>query len=349
MSTPFRICLLPGDGIGPEVTDAAVRVLEAAGRRFGFAAAFSRQAMGGAALRAGGPPFPEATKQAALAAQAVLLGAVGAPEFDAEPPERKPETGLLALRKALGCFANLRPMLRLPGAAGPLREEVVAGVDFLVVRELTGGIYFGAPRGFAADRQSAENTLRYSVPEIERVARVAFGLARGRQRRLTSVDKANVLESSQLWRQTVTRLAAEYPEVELRHMYVDNCAMQLVLNPRQFDVIVTGNLFGDILSDEAGALAGSLGLLPSASVGGAVDLYEPVHGSAPDLAGRDRANPVGAILSAAMMLRHTFRQEPAAAAIEAAVRRTLEAGTRTADLGGSAGTRAMTDAIIGAL
>ncbi|MGH9535251.1 MAG: 3-isopropylmalate dehydrogenase [Terriglobales bacterium] len=345
----LRICLLPGDGIGPEVTEAAVRVLEAAGQQFGFRCAFSPQPMGGAALRAGGSPFPEATRAAALGAQAVLLGAVGAPEFDAEPPERKPETGLLALRQALGCFANLRPMLRLPGAAGPLREEIVAGADFVVVRELTGGIYFGQPRGFTGDGGTAENTLRYSTAEIERVARVAFELARGRRRRLTSVDKANVLESSQLWRQTVTRLAGAYPDVELRHMYVDNCAMQLVLNPRQFDVLVTGNLFGDILSDEAGALAGSLGLLPSASLGGAVGLYEPVHGSAPDLAGQDRANPVGAILSAALMLRHSFAQEAAAAAIERSVRNTLEAGTRTGDLGGGAGTAAMTAAIIAGL
>lgn len=345
----FQICLLPGDGIGPEVTAAAVAVLEAAGRRFGFACAFSSQLMGGAALRAAGSPFPEATRAGVLAAQAVLLGAVGAPEFDAEPPARKPETGLLALRKALGCYANLRPMLRLPGAGGPLREEIVAGADFLVVRELTGGIYFGEPRGFTPGGEAAENTLRYSVAEIERVARVAFDLARQRRRQVTSVDKANVLESSQLWRRTVARVAGEYPDLELRHLYVDNCAMQLVLRPAQFDVIVTGNLFGDILSDEAGALAGSLGLLPSASLGGPVALYEPVHGSAPDLAGQDRANPVGAILSAAMMLRHSFGQEPAAAAVEAAVRRTLEAGTRTADLGGTAGTRAMTAAIAAAL
>lgn len=345
----FQICVLPGDGIGPEVTAAAMAVLEAAGRRFGFACAFSSQLMGGAALRAAGSPFPDATRAGVLAAQAVLLGAVGAPEFDAEPPARKPETGLLALRQALGCYANLRPMFRLPGAGGPLRDEIVAGADFVVVRELTGGIYFGEPRGFAADGQAAENTLRYSTAEIERVARVAFELARQRRRQLTSVDKANVLESSQLWRRTVARLGAEYPDVELRHLYVDNCAMQLVLRPAQFDVMVTGNLFGDILSDEAGALAGSLGLLPSASLGGAVALYEPVHGSAPDLAGQDRANPVGAILSAALLLRHSFGQENAAAAIEAAVRRTLAAGTRTADLGGAAGTRAMTAAIAAAL
>lgn len=345
----YEICVLPGDGIGPEVTAAAVAVLEAAGRKFGFRCQFARQDMGGAALRATGSPFPDAARDAALRARAVLLGAVGAPEFDAEPPPRKPETGLLALRKALGCYANLRPMLRLPGAGGPLRPELVTDADFLVVRELTGGIYFGEPRGPSADGLEAVNTLRYSVAEIERVARVAFVLARQRRRQLTSVDKANVLESSQLWRRTVTRLGSEYPDVELRHLYVDNCAMQLVLRPAQFDVIVTGNLFGDILSDEAGALAGSLGVLPSASLGGKVGLFEPVHGSAPDLAGQDRANPVGAILSAALMLRHSLAQAGAADAIETAVRRSLAAGTRTADLGGAAGTQAMTAAVIAQL
>lgn len=342
---PENICLLPGDGIGPEVTAAAVEVLEAAARRHRLALAFQTQLIGGAALRAAGEPLPAATRQGALAARAVLLGAVGAPEFDGEPPARKPETGLLGLRQALGCFANLRPMYRLPGAGiSPLREEIVAGADFVVVRELTGGLYFGEPRGFAGD--AAFNTMRYSEGEVERLGRVAFALARQRRRRLTSVDKANVLETSQLWRRVMTRLGQEYPDVELRHMYVDNCAMQLILRPRDFDVIATGNLFGDILSDEAGALAGSLGMLPSASLGGRVDLYEPVHGSAPDIAGQGRANPVGAMLSAALLLRHSLQQEQAAAEVEAAVRGALEAGPRTRDLGGEATTSEFTAAVV---
>ncbi|MGH9541768.1 MAG: 3-isopropylmalate dehydrogenase [Terriglobales bacterium] len=343
-----RICLLPGDGIGPEVTAAAVAVLDAVARRRGLALRFDSHSIGGAALRAAGEPFPAATRQAALAARAVLLGAVGAPEFDGEPPPRKPETGLLALRQALGCFANLRPMYRLPGAGvSPLREEIVDGADFVVVRELTGGLYFGQPRGLEAE--AGFNTMRYTAAEVERLGRVAFELARRRRRRLTSVDKANVLETSQLWRRVMTWLGSEYPDVELRHMYVDNCAMQLILRPRDFDVIATGNLFGDILSDEAGALAGSLGMLPSASLGGAVDLYEPVHGSAPDIAGKGWANPVGAILSAALLLRHSLGQEAAAAGVEAAVRAALAAGPRTRDMGGDAGTEAFTAAVLARL
>ncbi|HUX67172.1 MAG TPA: 3-isopropylmalate dehydrogenase [Terriglobales bacterium] len=333
MPSPLKICLLPGDGIGPEVVDAAVEVLAAAGQRFGFALAPSLHPIGGAAVRASGSPLPEATRAAVAASQAVLLGAVGAPEFDAEPPARKPETGLLALRRQMGCWANLRPVRRLPGAGlVPLREEVVAGTDLIVLRELTGGLYFGEPRGFAPDRQAAFNTLRYSVEEIERLARFGFALARRRRRRLTSVDKANVLETSQLWRQVFQRVAADFPDVQLDHLYVDNCAMQLMLRPASFDVLATENLFGDILSDEAGVLAGSLGLLPSASLGGPIGLYEPVHGSAPDIAGKGWANPLGAILSAAMMLRHSFPWEPAAAAIERAAEATLRAGVLPRDL-----------------
>ena len=346
----FKICLLPGDGIGPEVTAAAVSVLERAAARHHFAFTTAEYPIGGVALRASGSPFPDATRQAVLAADAVLLGAVGAPEFDREPPARKPETGLLQLRQALGGFANLRPVMRYPNAGStPLKDEIVAGADFIVVRELTGGIYFGQPRGFAPGRQSAHNTMVYSVEEIERVARVAFGLAAERRGKLTSVDKANVLEVSQLWRETVIRVAADYPQVKLDHLYIDNAAMQILLRPRDFDVLLTGNLFGDILSDEAGVLAGSLGLLPSASIGGRVGLYEPVHGSAPDLAGQDVANPLGAILSAALLLRYSLRQPAAARAIEAAVARTLADGLRTRDIAGAGprlGCRAITAAVI---
>ena len=348
----LRLCLLPGDGIGPEVVAAAMAALTAAGERFSFRIAAQTAAIGGAALRSAGEPLPAATRQAALGAQAVLLGAVGAPEFDGEPKARKPETGLLELRQLLGCWANLRPVRRLAGRT-PLRDEVAAGADLIVLRELTGGLYFGEPRGFADNGQAAFNTLRYSVEEIERLARFGFALARQRRRKLTSVDKANVLETSQLWRQVFQRVGAEYPDVALEHMYVDNCAMQLILNPRQFDVLATENLFGDILSDEAGVLAGSLGLLPSASLGGQVGIYEPVHGSAPDLAGKGWANPAGAILSAAMMLRHSFPLEAAATAVETAVTDTLAAGVLTRDLAPPEAAFATTDeftrAVVGRL
>lgn len=346
----LQLCLLPGDGIGPEVIDAAIAVLDAAGRRFGFRTQPQAHLIGGCAVRSTGSPLPQEALNAALASDAVLLGAVGAPEFDREPPARKPETGLLGLRKALGCFANLRPVFRIAGAGTtPLRDEVVEGTDFVVVRELTGSLYFAEPRGFGPARSSAFNTMRYSVEEIERLARVAFELASSRRKQLTSVDKANVLETSQLWREVFQRVAADYPDVMLRHLYVDNCSMQIILRPRDFDVIATENLFGDILSDEAGVLAGSLGMLPSASLGGKVALYEPVHGSAPDIAGKGLANPVGAILSAAMMLRYSFQQEGAAAAIERAVRQALQAGVRTRDLtsdANAAGTSQMTQAVI---
>jgi len=335
----LKICLLPGDGIGPEVVAAAVSVLALTGERFGFALDPATHLIGGAAVRATGSPLPDATRNAVTSVQAVLLGAVGAPEFDTEPPARKPETGLLNLRKLLGCWANLRPLRRIPGAgATPVREEIVGTADLVVLRELTGGLYFGEPRGFSANRDAAYNTLRYSVVEIERLARFGFELATRRRGHLTSVDKANVLETSQLWREVFQRVASDYPGVQLDHMYVDNCAMQLILRPGFFDVIATENLFGDILSDETGVLAGSLGLLPSASLGGEVGLYEPVHGSAPDIAGKGWANPIGAILSAAMMLRHSFQLEEPAAAIERAVTAALQAGIKTRDLGGNAST-----------
>ena len=334
MSNTYRIVLLPGDGIGPEVVDAAVLVMRAAADRFGFSLAFQACPLGGVALRAGLPPLPDETREACLAADAALLGAVGDPEFDRAPRERKPETGLLAIRKAMGVFANLRPAKVWPGLehVGPLRPEKSAGVDLLIVRELTGGLYFGEPRGIEADGSAAVNTLRYTAAEIERIAVVGFEAARGRRRRLTSVDKANVLETSQLWRAVVDRLAPRYADVALEHLLVDTCAMMLVLDPKRFDVIVTENLFGDILSDEAGGVAGSLGMLPSASVGAGHGLYEPVHGSAPTIAGRDLANPIGAIGSGAMLLRHSLDRADAADAIERAIGGALDAGLRTTDI-----------------
>jgi 3-isopropylmalate dehydrogenase len=345
-----RIVLLPGDGIGPEVTDAAVAVLNTAAARYRIALEFEEQPIGARALRNGLPALPTSTLAACLTADAVLLGAVGDPEFDRAPREARPETGLLQLRKALGLYANLRPAKVWPGleAAGPFLPDRIASTDMLIVRELGGGLYYGEPRGLDASGV-AVNTLRYSAQEVERVAEVAFKLARARRRKVTSVDKANVLETSQLWRTTVDRVAVRYPDVKLDHLYVDACAMLLVLEPRRFDVVVTENLFGDILSDEAGAIAGSLGLLPSASLGSGPGLYEPVHGSAPSLAGRDVANPIGAIASAALLLRHSLRHEAAASAIESAIGAVLAAGLRTVDLASpgaaSVGCAAMAGAI----
>ena len=328
------IALLPGDGIGPEVIDAAADVLEAVGARYGHTFATTRSPFGAAALRAGEPPLPPATLDTCLAADAVLLGAVGDPAFSEEPRERRPETGLLELRKALGVFANLRPARVWPGLedGGSLRPDTLRGVDLLIVRELIGGIYFGEPRGRTADRREAFDTMRYAAYEIERIAAVAFESARGRRKLVTSVDKANVLESSRLWREVATEVASRYPDVQLEHQLVDSCAMRLVSDPGSFDVMLAGNLFGDILSDEAGAVVGSLGLLPSASVGGKGGLFEPVHGSAPDIAGRNVANPIGAIASAAMLLRHALGLTAEADAIEAAIGATLDAGCRSADL-----------------
>jgi len=329
-----RIVLLPGDGIGPEVTTAATGLLQDVATRFGHDFSFDTHSIGGAALRQGGRSLPPATLEACLASDAILLGAVGDPAFDGEPPARRPERGLLELRRALGAYANLRPARVWPGLedAGPLKASVLAGTDLLLVRELIGGLYYGEPRGLADDGQAAFNTMRYSRDEIERIAEVAFVAAERRRGRVTSVDKANVLETSQLWRAVVSEVARRHPAVRLEHQYVDACAMKIALAPASFDVILTENLFGDILSDEAGAICGSLGLLPSASVGGGPGLFEPVHGSAPDLAGRDLANPIGAIGSAAMLLRHGLGLEREADAVEQAIERTLISGCRTADL-----------------
>ncbi|HKG21592.1 MAG TPA: 3-isopropylmalate dehydrogenase [Blastocatellia bacterium] len=330
------ITVLPGDGIGPEVTAEAVRVLEAATRKFGHELALSYGKIGGAALRETGDPLPGETLESCLRSRAALLGAVGDPAYDNHPINRRPEAGLLRLRRELGGFANLRPAT-IHGplvSRSPLRPDLIAGTDMLIVRELLGGLYFGEPRGIEEGEsfRSGLNTMRYSEPEIERIARVAFEAARKRRRKVTSVDKANVLDCSRLWRETVTRVASGYPDVKLEHAYVDSCAMALILKPASFDVILTENMFGDILSDEAGALVGSLGLLASASIGGRVGLYEPVHGSAPDIAGQAIANPLGAILSAALALRHSFDLEAEAASIEDAVARALSGGYRTRDL-----------------
>jgi 3-isopropylmalate dehydrogenase len=352
MPSPFRIVVLPGDGIGPEVTACAVRVLQEVAGRSSRRFEFETHPIGGAALRAGLPPLPERTRDACLSASAVLLGAVGDPEFGDRAPAERPESGLLELRRALGVYANLRPA-RMHDAlrdATPLKGDIAAGVDLVIVRELVGGLYFGEPRDEQAD--AALNTLRYTRQEIERIARVAFDLARHRRRHVLSVDKANVLETSRLWRRVTSEVARAYPDVALEHMYVDACAMKLVLDPRGVDVLLTENLFGDILSDEAGAICGSLGLLPSASLGDGPGLFEPVHGSAPGLAGQDRANPIGAIASAAMLLRDGLKLREEGDAIDRAIGAALDQGFRTADIaagGGAIGTAAMTDRIIAAM
>ncbi|HJV47915.1 MAG TPA: 3-isopropylmalate dehydrogenase [Geothrix sp.] len=330
-----RITVLPGDGVGPEVTAEAVACLKAVAERFGHRFEFQEALIGGAAVDATGDPLPAATLEACQASHAVLLGAVGGPAWDKHPRDQRPESGLLRLRKALGLYANLRPVSVHPALedASPLKPEVVRGTDLMFVRELSGGLYFGEPRSYSD--QAALNTLPYTRPEVERVAKVAFELASTRRKRLTSVDKANVLETSRLWRKVVDDLAPAYPDVTLQHAYVDSFAMSLITRPRDFDVVLTENLFGDILSDEAAVLAGSLGLLPSASLGGSVGLYEPIHGSAPDIAGQDRANPVGTILSAAMLLRHGLNLPAEAAELEAAVDQVLREGHGTCDLKGA--------------
>lgn len=332
----MKIAVLAGDGIGPEIVTQAARVLEAL-RSDGLKFELEPGLLGGCAVDATGEPFPEATLKLVTTADAVLLGAVGGPQYDTLPRVQRPERGLLSIRKALNLFANLRPAVLYPelANASTLKPEVVAGLDILIVRELTGDIYFGEPRGI--ERRDGQrvgfNTMIYSEMEIRRIAHVAFQAARKRSRRLCSVDKMNVLECTQLWREVVVETAAEYPDVELTHMLVDNAAMQLVRNPRQFDVMVTGNMFGDILSDEASMLTGSIGMLPSASLDDKnKGLYEPIHGSAPDIAGKDVANPLATILSVAMMLRYTFNQEPAAARIEEAVKKVLAQGYRTGDI-----------------
>lgn len=351
MTAPFRVVILPGDGIGPEVTAGAVRVLQHVAKSGAYAFDFSFELIGGAALRAGQPPLPAATREACLSADAVLLGAVGDPAFDARPSGARPESGLLALRQAMGVYANLRParVHAALAAASPLKPEIATRVDMLIVRELTGGLYFGEPRFEQAD--AALNTLPYSRLEIDRIARIAFDAARRRRRHVLSVDKANVLETSRLWRRVVSEAASDYPDVILEHMYVDACAMKMVIDPGPIDVLLTENLFGDILSDEAGALCGSLGLLPSASLGGGPGLFEPVHGSAPAIAGRDIANPIGAIASAAMLLREGLGLVDEGNAIDAAIAAALAPGARTADIAAgetALGTTAMTDAVIAA-
>jgi 3-isopropylmalate dehydrogenase len=348
------ILLLPGDGIGPEVVAAAATVLRAVADRFGHTFELPEAIIGAAALRRDLPPLPDATLAAARTANAILLGAVGDPAFDRGPSSGRPEAALLGIRKALGLYANLRPARTWPSleTAGPLKPEVLAGTDMLVVRELTGGLYYGEPRGIEADGSAAFNTMRYSRYEIERIARHAFEAARRRRGHVTSVDKANVLETSRLWRTVVTEIGAEYPDVRLDHMLVDSCAMRIALAPSSFDVIVTENMFGDILSDEAGAVVGSLGLLPSASLGEGTGLFEPVHGSAPDIAGKNIANPIGAIASAAMLLRYALGLDKEAAAVEAAIEGALRAGLRTPDLaqgGASVGTDHLAAHIVNSL
>lgn len=345
-----RIAVLPGDGIGPEIVHAACRVLQAAGDLFQVPLSFQEAAFGGAAIDAHGVPLPDKTLALAKAADAVFLGAAGGPKWDSQPRDNRPETGLLALRKALGLYVNLRPVrdydfLRSRVA---IKEDIVKDVDILFCRELTGGIYFGEKKregDFAWDR------MEYHRAEIERIVRKAFAIAEQRPRRLlTSVDKANVLETSRLWREVVEAIAQEFPTVAVNHLYVDNAALQLIVNPRQFDVIVTENSFGDILSDEGAALCGSLGMLPSASLGGDVALFEPSHGSAPDIAGQGVANPLATILSAVLLLRHACGAEDAARAVEQAVQATLAADIKTADIAGAGstvvGTEAMADAVI---
>lgn len=346
------IVLLPGDGIGPEVTQAARVVLKAVAERFGHRLEFAGHAIGGDAMERHGTPLPQSTLQACLESDAVLLGAVGGPRWDGI--EQRPEHGLLQLRREMGVFANLRPVQVPPALLhySPLRPELARGVDLLIVRELTGGVYFGQPRGRTPER--AFDTMLYTSAEVARVARVAFELARGRRHRVTSVDKANVLESSRLWREVVTRVAADYPDVELNHLLVDAAAMELVRRPARFDVLLTENLFGDILSDEASMLTGSIGMLPSASLNeSSYGLYEPIHGSAPDIAGKDIANPLATILSAAMLLRYSLDQEEAATRIEQAVRKVLAQGFRTADIAEAGkrtvGTTEMGEAVIAAL
>ena len=354
----MKICVLPGDGIGPEIMAQALRVLNALGLKLEMEEAL----LGGCAVDATGTPYPEATQKLARAADALLLGAVGGPQWDSLPREQRPERGLLGIRKDLGLFANLRPAILYPelANASSLKPEIVSGLDILIVRELTGDIYFGQPRGIemreveGTQQRVGWNTMIYAEYEIRRILKVAFEAAQKRGKKLCSVDKMNVLECTQLWRDIAIEVSKDYPDVELSHMLVDNAAMQLVRAPKQFDVMVTGNMFGDILSDEASMLTGSIGMLPSASLdANNKGMYEPSHGSAPDIAGKDLANPLATILSAAMMLRYTFNQEHAAQRVEAAVRKVLAQGFRTGDIyepgTQKVGTRAMGDAVLAAL
>ncbi len=332
MAKSYNISLIKGDGIGVEIVDEAVKVLEAVSKKFDIDFSYKEYLMGGAAIDATGNPLPDETVTGVLDSDACLFGAIGGPKWDTMPRELRPESGLLRFRKEMGVFANLRPAVVYDELvdASSLKPEVIKGVDIMVVRELIGGIYFGEPKGKTEEK--GWNTMVYSVPEIERIAHVAFKLAMKRDKRICSVDKANVLDVSQLWRDTVERIAAQYPEVELSHMYVDNAAMQLIANPRQFDVILTGNIFGDILSDEASMLSGSIGLLPSASTGEKTAVYEPIHGSAPDIAGQGIANPIATISSASMMLRYSLNEDEAADAIDNAIKKAMSEGYRTGDL-----------------
>lgn len=328
----YKVAVIKGDGIGPEVIDEAKKVLDAVSYAHNFTLDYQDYLLGGAAIDRVGVPLPEETLRGCMEAGAILVGAVGGQKWDYLEPSKRPEAGLLGLRKALDVYANLRPAVvyeELVGAS-TLKPEVIAGVDIMVVRELTSGIYFGEPR--AKEENKAYNTMLYTREEVRRVAKIAFETAMQRKKRLCSVDKANVLEVSQMWREEIDIMAKEYPHVKVSHMYVDNAAMQLIRNPKQFDVIVTGNLFGDILSDEASVLSGSIGLLPSASLGNQIALYEPIHGSAPDIAKQGIANPIATIASAAMMLRHSFKQDEAAKSIENAIVKALKQGYRTQDI-----------------
>lgn len=348
------ITIIPGDGIGQEVIDGALQLLDIIAKKFNHSFEYKNALAGGAALDATGVPLPEETLKLAKSSDAVLFGAVGGPKWDSNPQHLRPERALLGLRKELGLFANIRPAKIYSALvdASTLKREIVDGVDIIVVRELTGGLYFGKPSGFE-QRNGEEvgfNTMIYSESEVRRIAESAFDIARKRKKKLCSVDKANVLETSQLWRKTVIEVAKKYPDIDLSHMYVDNCSMQLIRNPKQFDVIVTENLFGDILSDEAAMLTGSIGMLASASLGGTVAMYEPVHGSAPDIAGQNKANPIATIASVAMMLKYSFNLSEESDAIENAIEKVLEKGFRTGDIHTEGmtlvGTKEMTETII---
>ena len=350
----FKVAVLKGDGIGPEIVDATLRVLDTVGEIFGVAFEYAEGLIGGVAIDETGDPLPDETLKLCKESDAVLLGAVGGPKWDDLPTDKRPEKGLLRIRKELDLYANLRPAKVWEPLidSSPLKPEVVRGTDMLVVRELTSGIYYGEPRGIFNEngKRVGVNTMKYSEDEIRRVVRKAFEIALKRKKKLTSVDKANVLEVSGLWREVVEEESKNYPEVELEHLYVDNCAMQIVRRPSTFDVIVTGNIFGDILSDEAGVVVGSLGMLPSASVGDRYALYEPVHGSAPDIAGKGVANPIATILSAAMMLKYSFGMDEAAELVEKSIEETLKEGYRTPDIYSEGckkvGTDEMTERII---
>jgi 3-isopropylmalate dehydrogenase len=345
MSAPqtYRIVALPGDGIGPEVCRQAVRVLELALKLANKKIEVVEMDMGGVAIDRHGEPLPAVTREACLRADAVLLGAVGGPKWDVLPPEKRPEKGLLGLREALGVYANLRPVKARDALleTSPLRPEIIRGTDMIVVRELLGDLYFGKPRGIEGSPRRGFNTMVYTEDEVRRIAVVGFDLARTRRKIVTSVDKANVLETSRLWRDVVTEVGKGYPDVELRHALVDSCAMDLIKKPTSFDIVLTGNMFGDILSDEASVLAGSIGLLPSASVGTGPGFYEPIHGSAPDIAGRGIANPLGAVASAAELARRSLQLPEVADKIDRAIDQVLKEGRRTADLGGNVSTEQM--------